>query len=145
MATKRTSKDAAKPVRKRAAKKVAPRLRKQPSGRRGAVGASIQAGVNRIPEEWQDGPIVPAAPAELVSLSGKRAFLRDLSISAAAARRLAERDVLVLNRSHLKPSHRKHFESAGTWKHGIWFRHDRFARTGSRMTPVSERHASSVR
>lgn len=72
-----------------------------------------------------------AAADSLGAYAGKLAFLRDLSMSAAAARRLAERDVVVLNRSHLKPSHRKHFDSAGTWKHGMWFRHARSARTAS--------------
>lgn len=70
-----------------------------------------------------------AAADSLRAYGGKLAFLRFLSISAAAARRLAKRDVLVLNRSHLPVAHRKHFDSAGTWKHGMWFRHDRSART----------------
>ncbi len=70
-----------------------------------------------------------AAADSLRAYAGKLGFLRDRSMSAASARRLAERDVLVLNRSHLTPSHRKHFDSAGTWKHGMWFRHARSART----------------
>jgi len=72
------------------------------------------------------------AADSLAAYRGTLAIRRDLSMSAAAARRLAERDAIVLDRSHLPQSRRQHFDSAGEWKHGTWFRHDRSATTASR-------------
>lgn len=121
MAHKKTSKDAAKPVRKRAAKKVAPRARKHPSSRRGAVGASSQAGVARIPEEWQDGRVVPASPPAK-PLQGRDSqripvdTIRDAN-DRPIPRTVSEWFVRKLNASHKV--------SART----MWFRHDRSART----------------
>jgi hypothetical protein len=69
-----------------------------------------------------------AAAGSLAAYRGTLAIRRDLSMSAAAARRLAERDAIVLDRSHLPQSRRQHFDFAGEWKHGMWFRHARSAR-----------------
>jgi hypothetical protein len=61
----------------------------------------------------------------LQTYGGKLAFAGDVEMSPEAAKLLAERESLILFRSKIKPSIRKVFESAGSWKDSLWTRRAR--------------------
>ena len=59
----------------------------------------------------------------LRAYKGKLSFEGNVEMSPAAAKFLTERKSLVVFRSRIKPSIRKIFGSAGSWKESVWTRH----------------------
>jgi hypothetical protein len=66
--------------------------------------------------------ISDGAADALRTYRGKLVLAGELEMSPVAAGHLTALKSFVIFRSKLKPSIRKVFESAGTWKDGIWFR-----------------------
>lgn len=99
-----------------------------------AVGAALSRRTAstslKLSDLYEDQMFLSDGAAEaLSSYQGGLSFEGKVEMSLAAATLLAQRATIVLYRSKLKPSIRRIFECAGTWKDVVWTRHARAGKT----------------